>query len=69
MKYFDKQKNIITINDIQSSKIQILFKNNDIKEILCVDKIDSQYFKTNHENLLHETDQKLYLEGFKLIQK
>ena len=60
----DKNKNT-SMNHIQSGNIELFFEENNIKEVLCVDDIDSKYTEIDTIDIKKELDL-IYLDGFEL---
>ena len=72
MKYFDdnqKNKSIITINDIEAGNIKLLFEENNVKEIVCFDQIESNYIEIDLINNSKKQEESIYLDGFMLINR
>jgi len=60
----DKNKNT-SVNNVQSGHIELFFEDNSIKEVLCVDQIDSKYTEIDTIDVKKELNQ-IYLDGFQL---
>ena len=67
MKHFQtlKSKNMLGLNNIISSGIEIQLHNNSISNVKCINKIDSHYFEFNTKKAKTMDYNTLYIEGFK----
>ena len=72
MKNFEKnrtKKSIIGMNTIEAGSIKLIFKNNNIKNITCLNQIESDYIEIDLNNPIPITKQLLFLDGFTLINR
>ena len=63
--YFKQNDKNTSMNNVQSGHIELFFEDNSIKEVLCVDQIDSKYTEIDTIDVKKEPNS-IYLNGFKL---
>ena len=61
----NKKKKRTSVNHVQAGNIELFFEQNSIKEVLCVDQIDSKYTEVDTIDVSKNLTQ-MYLDGFKL---
>ena len=60
-----ENKKKISLNSVQAGQIQLFFQENNIKEVLCTEEIDSKYIEIDTIHRENE-EHRLYLDKFKL---
>ena len=69
MHYFDNNKekeSYLMLNQVQSSTIQLFFKQKNMKKVIFLDEIDSKSFDLKKDQITDMMDRNIYLEGFYL---
>ena len=69
MKYFNQTNDIIGINNIKTSSIKLLFKENQLEKIICYDQIDSDYQEIKEDKIQKVKKDVIYIDGFQLKEK
>jgi len=69
MKYFNRTNDIVGINNIKTSSIKLLFKENQLEKIICYDQIDSDYQEIKENEIQKGKKDVIYIDGFQLKEK
>tara|TARA_B100000579_G_C22846612_1_gene864781 strand:- start:121 stop:1527 length:1407 start_codon:yes stop_codon:yes gene_type:complete len=72
MIYFDNQKNknlTINMNHTKAGSIKLIFDNNKIKNIFCVNQIESNYNEINLSNETKKMQKAMFFDDFNLIKR